>query len=189
MYRLCRFNLLILLYFCLITAFGQQQSERIIHFHSDIVIDTSGKIEVTEQIKIYAAGIDVKRGIVREIPLFRKDNKGRRVRMNTDVLAVKCNGNDVKYRTEHENNKLAIYVGDEKVLLNTGEYTYTIVYESYGQIGFFDDYDELYWNVQAATGLSPLKWRRQQSPCPITPQQVIQPAIPASKALPEKNAR
>jgi len=137
--------LLIALFFCL-PSYGQQ-SERIIRFHSDIAIDTNGRIEVAENIKVYAAGEEIKRGIFRKLPLFRKNNKGKKVPMDYKVLAVKCSGADSKYHTKEENGNLVIYIGDANVLLKAGEYDYTIVYESYGQVGFLDDFDELYWNV------------------------------------------
>ena len=148
-----RLKVFILLLFCL-TAANSQQHERIIRFHADITIDTDGRIEIAEHIKVYAAGIEIKRGIVREIPLYRRDNKGKRVRMDYKVLSVKCNGTNTQYRTENENRNLVIYIGDANVLLTKGEHDYTVVYESYGHIGFFDDYDELYWNVTGAKELS-----------------------------------
>jgi len=110
-------------------AFAQQQ-ERIIRFHSDIKIETDGRIEVAEHIKVYAGGKDIKRGIVRELPLYREDNKGKRVRMHYTVLAVQCNGEDVKHRFANEDDHLVIYIGDARVRLEAGEYDYTVVYES-----------------------------------------------------------
>lgn len=152
-----RFSVFILLLFCLTVAFGQKKNERIIQFHSNIMIDTDGRIEVHEYIKVYAAGKEIKRGIVREIPLNRKNNKGKSVRMKYDVLSVKCNNTDVKYHTEKEDGNLAIYIGDEDVFLPVGEYEYTIVYQSYGHIGFFDDFDELYWNVTGNNWIFPIE--------------------------------
>ena len=40
-----------------------------------------------------------------------------------------------------------VYIGKSDVLLRPGEYTYTLTYKTSRQIGYFDDYDELYWNV------------------------------------------
>ena len=141
-----RFKIFLPLFFCFVAAFSQQH-ERIISYHSDIVIDTSGRVEVAEQIKVYAAGKEIKRGIVREIPVFRKNNKGKNVRMKVNILTVQCNGESTKFHTEKENGNLAVYIGDENVWLTHGEYNYTIVYESFGHIGFFENHDELYWNV------------------------------------------
>jgi uncharacterized membrane protein YgcG len=152
-----RFNLLVAFLLCLCaTAFGQEQ-ERILRFHSDIVIDTTGRIEITEQIKVYVGGIDIKRGIERDIPLFRKDNYGKRVRMATNILAVLCNDEHAAYSTREFDNNTILRIGDADVLLKPGEYEYTIVYESFGHIGFFDGFDELYWNVTGNGWVFPIE--------------------------------
>jgi uncharacterized membrane protein YgcG len=44
-------------------------------------------------------------------------------------------------------NGIRIYIGDENRFLKTGEYTYSLSYRTDRQLGFFDDHDELYWNV------------------------------------------
>ncbi len=36
---------------------------------------------------------------------------------------------------------------EKKVILPPGEYTYTFIYETDRQLGFFPEFDELYWNV------------------------------------------
>ena len=137
-------------------AFAQQQ-ERIIRFHSDIKIETDGRIEVAEHIRVYAGGVDIRRGIVRELPLSRENNKGKKVSMDYSILSVQCNGADAKYHTERNSGKLEVYIGDANVLLSAGEYDYTIVYESSGQIGFFDTYDDLYWNVTGNEWIFPIE--------------------------------
>ena len=141
-----RFKVFILFLFCLTVAFGQEQ-ERIIRFHSDITMDTDGRIEVTEHIKVFAAGKEIRRGIIREIPLSRKDHTGKQVRMKYKILAVQHNGRDSWYETEKEAGNTVINLGNQYDLLDRGEHEFTIIYESYGQVGFFDGYDELYWNV------------------------------------------
>ena len=138
-------------------AFAQQQTERIIRFHSDIKIETDGRIEVAEHIKVYAGGNEIKRGIVRELPLYRENDKRKKVKMDYSILLVQCNGGDTKYRTERSSDKLEVYIGDANVQLSAGEYDYTIVYESYGHIGFFDDFDELYWNVTGTEWIFPIE--------------------------------
>ncbi|MDR0794879.1 MAG: DUF2207 domain-containing protein [Tannerella sp.] len=136
---------------------AQIQTERIIRFHSDIVIDTTGRIEVTEDIKFYVAGINIKRGIERDIPLYRKDVYGRRVRMETNIISVHCNGNNATCTTSETGDNTILRIGDPDVLLNEGEYEYAIVYESFGHVGFFDEYDELYWNVTGNGWVFPIE--------------------------------
>jgi len=47
-------------------------------------------------------------------------------------------------------NGVRIYLGDASKLLSVGSHVFKIVYNTKRQVGFFDDHDELYWNV---TGL------------------------------------
>lgn len=44
-------------------------------------------------------------------------------------------------------NGIRIYAGEESLYLDPGEYSYTFHYQTKRQLGFFTDYDELYWNV------------------------------------------
>jgi uncharacterized membrane protein len=77
--------------------------------------------------------------------------------MDVNLLSVFCNENDTKFHSKKENNCLAIYIGDENEWLNEGKYDYTILYESYGHIGFSDDHDELYWNVTGNDWVFPIE--------------------------------
>ena len=136
----------LLLFLCPV-IYGFDETERIINFHSNIVIDTSGVIRVTETIQAYVGGNDIKRGIVRSIPLYRKDMYDKKIKVKTDIISIFCNGREENFKIENTSDYKEIYIGNPNNLLKPGIYQYTIIYESGGQIGFFDDYDELYWNV------------------------------------------
>ncbi|WP_400080234.1 DUF2207 domain-containing protein [Winogradskyella sp. R77965] len=123
------------------------QSERVLSFHSDIVVDTSSTITVKESIKIYANGNIFKRGITRSIPTVRVDSSGKKINNDFKLLAAEKDGRSSKYHTKSGSGSITIYVGDKDVFLRDGEYTYTITYSMRGQIRFFETYDELYWNV------------------------------------------
>lgn len=123
------------------------QSERVISFHSDIAVDTSSTITVTESIKIYANGTIFKRGITRTIPTVMVDSSGNKVKLDFKILAVERDGRSSAYHTKKNSSATTIYVGNKDVFLSAGDYTYTITYRMSGQIRFFDTYDELYWNV------------------------------------------
>ena len=123
------------------------QSERIISFHSDIKVDTSSTILVKESIKIYANGTIFKRGITRTIPTVQTDSSGNRVALDFKILSVERDGSRSKYHTKKGNGTTTIYVGESDVFLREGEYDYTITYRMSGQIRFFENYDEIYWNV------------------------------------------
>ena len=139
--------LLLLFNFTTYAQSKNDRTERIINFHSDIVIDTIGRITVTEEITIYAGGNEIKRGIVRQLPIYREDKDGNKIKIDIKLLSVLCNDNTTKYNVEKMSKFLDIYIGDENVFLSPGIYKYTIIYESYGHVGFSETSDELYWNV------------------------------------------
>lgn len=129
------------------SALSAQNNERILNFHSDIEIDSTGRVQVTEHIKVYANGSSIKRGIFRSIPVYREDVNGKEIKVDIKVLSVLRDGKTEDYHESISNGNHVIRTGDKDRILNPGEYEYAITYESYGHIGFFDDYDELYWNV------------------------------------------
>lgn len=124
--------------------FGQEEYIR--SFHSDLQVDASGLLTVTETIEVYAAGDQIRRGIVRSLPLKGTDYRYKTVKTEYKVIGVKMNGQDSPFDTEKSQGNLNINVGDDTFLV-PGWYTFEITYSAEGQLGYFDDYDELYWNV------------------------------------------
>ena len=62
--------------------------ERILLFHSDIVVKQDGWIEVTETIRVRAEGDRIRRGIYRDLPTDYRDKLGNRYEVNLLPLAV-----------------------------------------------------------------------------------------------------
>lgn len=154
-----------LLYFFLIlifteTSFGQYNysdyTERIIDFHSKIIVDTTSKITVTENIKVKAYNAQIQRGIFRSLPT-RRNIQEKSFYVKYKIISIKRDGKKEPYHTVYENNNYVVYIGDEEVYLNPGIYQYEITYETYRQIGYFDDFDELYWNVTGNYWLFPIE--------------------------------
>ena len=121
--------------------------EHIRSYHSDIRIAASGELTVAETITVNAEGNDIRRGIFRDFPLTMEDNEGRTVRVGFDVLSVTRDGEPEGWRTESVTGGIRIYTGSADVLLPRGEHTYVITYRTDRQIRYFDEHDELYWNV------------------------------------------
>ncbi|MBO9632064.1 MAG: DUF2207 domain-containing protein [Chitinophagaceae bacterium] len=122
-------------------------AEGIIDFHADINIGVSGLVKVAEHIKVFAAGIKIRRGIFRNIPVYRSNKYGRDQRIDIEVLQVLKDSVPVPYQVEEKGRNINIRIGDPNIILDPGVYEYIIQYQSRGHIGFFDAYDELYWNV------------------------------------------
>lgn len=144
-------RLFVILFIAIFPVVLLSQEERIYTHHSDIVVDTTGIIRVSEKIRIYANGDLFKRGITRALPITRNDVEGNRIRVDYTILEVYKDGEKEPYFTERESGDLVIYVGNKNKMLSPRYYDYEIIYESAGQIGFFDEYDELGWNVNGAS--------------------------------------
>ncbi|MGY6741708.1 MAG: DUF2207 domain-containing protein [Cecembia sp.] len=123
------------------------QEEYIRSFHADLKIDTTGLLTVTETIEVYAAGQQIQRGIVRSLPLSGTDYRYKQVKTEYDVIEVKKDGQTSPFHMDKKEGNLNIYVGDRQTILSPGYYTYEISYSAQGQLGYFEDYDEIYWNV------------------------------------------
>ncbi|MBK9289176.1 MAG: DUF2207 domain-containing protein [Flavobacteriales bacterium] len=123
------------------------QSEKIKAFHTDLTVAADGQLTVTEEITIHAEGDQFKRGIVRKLPLRFTDHNGRQHRVQYELTAVEIFGAPSPHHTATEGDDFVLYVGSEGNFLEPGDYPYRITYTTKGQVGFFPDYDEIYWNV------------------------------------------
>ena len=122
-------------------------AEYIESFHSDIEVRRNGDLIVTESIRVHAEGKQIRRGIYRDFPTRYKDARGRQLTVGFELLSVERNRKDEPFHTENLSNGVRVYIGDSNVYLSPGFYDYQIRYRSSRQLGFFDDFDELYWNV------------------------------------------
>jgi uncharacterized membrane protein YgcG len=121
--------------------------ERILDFDSRIEIGADGVLNVTETIRVTARGDKIKRGIYREFPTIYRWPDGRRHSVGFKVLEVLRDGEPERWFQKAQGNMQRVYIGDKDVMLRPGEYTYKITYRTTRQVGFFDQHDELYWNV------------------------------------------
>ena len=148
MIRIYYQTLLLSLLICSVTLFAQFENvERIISYDSDITINRDASMVVVETIKVNALGDKIKRGIYRDFPTKYKDKYGNNINIKFEVLDVKRDGSSESYHTEDQLNGIRVYCGQSDYFLPRGEYTYTIKYRTDRQIGYFDKFDELYWNV------------------------------------------
>lgn len=122
-------------------------AEKILDYKSEIYIDEDASMIVEETIEVYAGGDEIKRGIYRDFPTKYKDKHNNNRNIKFEVLEVLRDGEEEEYKIEKQKNGVRVYIGDSNVTLRPGYYTYTIKYETDRQIGYFDEHDELYWNV------------------------------------------
>ena len=114
-------------------------------FHSDIMIQGDSSVIVKETIE--AEFHQSRHGIYREIPFRYRDEFGKVITTPLRVLSVTHDsGKAWKYRVKKTGPTIHIRIGDAKRYVK-GRQTYVITYEVENVILFFNDHDELYWNV------------------------------------------
>ncbi|MDM9626592.1 DUF2207 domain-containing protein [Rhizobium sp. S152] len=142
----------------LMAAAGPSLAAEIINSYvSDIALEKNGMMTVSETITVNAEGNQIRRGIFRDFPLTQKNADGRTIRVDFDVVSVKRDGHDEPWRTETITNGIRIYAGSADVMLNYGRHQYVFTYRTGRQIRYFDDHDELYWNVTGNGWIFPIQ--------------------------------
>ena len=131
--------------------------ERIKSYVSDIQVREDGAVDVAETITVNVEGNRIQRGIYRDFPTRYKNRAGIQVRVGFDVQSVERNGAPEPYVLESVNNGVRVKIGNPDVNLPYEVHQYRIRYRTTRQIGFFDGYDEIYWNVTGNGWIFPIE--------------------------------
>ncbi|MFA5148238.1 MAG: DUF2207 domain-containing protein [Candidatus Omnitrophota bacterium] len=127
----------------LLSCAASHASERILSYDSRIEVHKDSSLAVTETIKVIAEGAQIKSGIYRDFPTKYKDE----YTVGFNIISVKRDGTAEAYHTQAQPNGIRVYIGKSDVFIPYGEHTYEISYNTDRQLGYFEDHDELYWNV------------------------------------------
>jgi len=133
-------------------AHAQHTGWTITDFHADYVVHADGSLGVIERIAVDFEDLQ-RHGIYRTIPVVYKrlvsedvPVSAGRVRFSLRVRGVADGeGNPIPYEVSGSQEK-EIKIGDPDRTV-TGRQVYVIDYELSGGLGFFDEFDELYWQV------------------------------------------
>jgi uncharacterized membrane protein YgcG len=139
-----RFLLYLLAFLCLFSSPLCARELRIEKFDSEIVVSAKGSIDVTETIQVRFIGSW--RGLYREIPVEYVSPQGFNYTLFLDVKRIADeNGNSLKFESSRERHyrKLKIYAPGATDVTRT----IVIEYSVSDALRFFEDHDELYWNV------------------------------------------
>jgi hypothetical protein len=140
-----KFFVSVLCFFCL--ALSAQAEETITRFQSDVKVNTDASIDVTESISVLSENDQIRHGIFRDFPTRYTSKSGVEVYIDLEVQSVTRDGDPENYVVQSIDYGKRIKIGDKDVLLNSGIHKYVIKYHANRLLGFFDGYDELYWNV------------------------------------------
>ncbi len=130
-------------------------AERVLDFHSEITVHPDSTMEVTETITVEVENRQIRHGIYRDFPTDYRDRFGNRYRVGFRLLEVRQDGAPAPYKTQRRANGIRIQIGHGDRLVSRGEHRYRIRYATNRQLGFFEDHDELYWNVNGTGWVFP----------------------------------
>lgn len=131
--------------------------EHIESFNADITVNKDGTINVTETILYDFDTLD-RRGIFRNIPFTKRNEENKRVDLKFEGFTVSNGqGEDYKFEKSTENEQIVLKIGDANKTIS-GQHLYVISYKVSGSLGYFDEYDELYWNVNGNGWEIPIRY-------------------------------
>lgn len=164
-----RRNLLKLCFFLLLTLFvcppvnaQEAQQEHISLFEMDLTLEKNTDIRIKERIHYYFPL--PRHGIYRYIPI-NKRTKGNALRKPTRVNLISLRyypaNQPSLIKTSYEKdvklgNNVILKIGDENEKVQGG-YVYEIDYIVKNGINYFEDHDELYWNIIGTGWEVPIK--------------------------------
>ena len=142
----------------LLAASGEvAAAERVTSFLSEVTIGADSALTVKETIAVVSEGNEIKRGIQRDFPTKYKDSKGLDYVVGFDVVDVKRDGRSEPFTIMSISNGKRVRIGSADVFLDDGPHVYEITYRTTRQLGYFTDYDELYWNVTGNSWTFPIE--------------------------------
>ncbi|HEX6660950.1 MAG TPA: DUF2207 domain-containing protein [Sphingomicrobium sp.] len=124
-----------------------QADERILHFSSDVAIQRDASVDVTETIDVRAEHDRINHGIFRDFPTRYRNRIGGQVHVGFTFEGATLDGSPVQASTSPMANGVRIKLGDPEKYVDIGDHRYVIRYRATRELGFFQDYDELYWNA------------------------------------------
>ncbi|MCE5201576.1 MAG: DUF2207 domain-containing protein [Synergistaceae bacterium] len=125
-------------------------------YDAHVRINQDSSLEVTETIVAKVENVEIQRGIIRTFPVEYRDDKNKTVEVGFNVTDVRLDGSEVPWQTKRSGRSVDLRIGDPDRIIAPGVHTFTIKYTTTRQIGFFEDHDELYWNVTGTDWTFPI---------------------------------
>ena len=153
-----RFLFVFLFSVVVVAGYNAAHAQEVIeNYNVDIEVDSDGGILVHEQIRVYAMGHQIQRGIYRDWPARGRGFLGTQQFTDYQILEVKRDGRDEAHHTQNMGNTFRLYIGSANTYLTPASYTYDIKYYVPDQISYYDEFDELYWNAIGTEWIFPIQ--------------------------------
>ncbi len=114
-------------------------------FDADLAVQSDASIDITERIDVT---FDVeKHGIFRTIPVtyLGADNNEYTIPIE-NMTVTDAEGASIDNKVSASNGNLTIRIGSPSRTV-TGAQSYVLTYRAKAAVNFFDDHDEVYWNI------------------------------------------
>ncbi len=147
--------ILVLLLLLVSFSSASAQDFTITKFHADITIHKDASLLVQETMLVNFH--ESRHGIYREIPFKYRDERDNSIKTPLHVQSVTDQaGMQRTYKVSKRRNVVNIRIGDSKKYVS-GYQTYVITYDVQNALLFFNDHDELYWNVTGNYWWAPIQ--------------------------------
>jgi len=143
-------------FFCfLLTSPAVVRAEKINDFQTNIIINKSGTISVTEKI-VYDFETAYRHGIFRYLPTTWKNSEGKKFKLDYKNISIADEKNaPYNYSTSNVDENIKFQIGDAGRTI-TGVHTYVINYGVNGLVAY-SDHDELYRNITGHDWPAPIE--------------------------------
>jgi uncharacterized membrane protein len=130
-------------------------AEKVENFDVTMRINSDASIDVAESIA-YDFGSLERHGIYRDIPIKYAARGGNYNLRISDISVADNLGSAYSFTVSNKGDYRSIQIGDADKLVS-GVKTYVIRYKIKRAINYFDDHDELYWNVTGNKWVVPIR--------------------------------
>lgn len=140
----------------LCSAVPASAEEAILSFEARVRVLRNGSLDVTETVAVRAEGKVFRHGLFRDFPTDYQDRLGNTVRVGFAVKAVRRDNEPEDWFEEPIPAGRRVYIGSKARRLSKGVHRFELSYVTSRQVGFFQDHDELNWNVTGSGWSLPL---------------------------------
>jgi len=113
-------------------------------FEQTVGVGADSTLTVRERVRVEF--IEARHGIFRDLPVRYRTEAGNPFSLRVEVISVTRNGAPEPFTEERAGDRLRLRIGDPDAYV-TGVQEYAIEYSVRRALLYFDDHDELYWNV------------------------------------------
>lgn len=124
--------------------------EHIPYLFDRIEVLPDGLVKIDETVMVIANGEKLRFPLSKVLPEYFTNRKGEEQKLRVNLIGVDINGQEVAYKTVFRGGNIVL-MPENMVPLEPGVYKYQFRFVIDRLIGYYNDFDELYWDVTGNT--------------------------------------